>query len=109
MAYFGKILLILLVLSLSVSPVFAYCGDAYCNITEEDQESCCSDCGCPFYHRCVDSVCVETSGDVGGGLGEEVGRGISSLIIPLGGIVLFLGITIILIASIVGGIKNNKG
>lgn len=86
-----------------------YCGDYVCQIGTEDQDTCCVDCGCPFYHRCENNVCVETYSDVAGGLGEEVGSGIRQMAIPIGGTVLFLGIIIIMIASIVGGIKDNRG
>jgi len=103
-----KKLLILIPFLFIVSSVFALCGDSYCNITIEDQESCCVDCGCPFYHRCTNNVCVETTSDVAGGLGEEVGKGLSQAVIPLSGILLFGGIIVILIASIIGGIKDNN-
>lgn len=87
-----------------------YCGDGNCQILEgENQDNCCTDCGCPFYHRCTDNVCVETAGDVGGGLGEEVGDGLLQMAIPLGGLALFGGIIIILIASVICGVKDGRG
>src|SRR3972149_5673846 len=99
-----ELIIPLIIVLVSLNPILAICGDSYCNLTEENQENCCSDCGCPFYHSCESNSCSETYADVGAGMGVEIGRGFSFLAIPLGGIILIGGIIIILIANVIGGI-----
>jgi hypothetical protein len=95
-------------LSEEEKPLPAVCGNSVCEIIGgEDQDNCCRDCGCPFHHRCENNNCVETYADVGAGAGHEVGSAIRQASVPLGGIVLFLGIIIILGASILGGIRDS--
>lgn len=84
-----------------------YCGDGNCDIGYgENQDNCCTDCGCPFYHKCVNNVCVETTSDMMSGMGAEFGNFFLQASIPLGGIALIGGVVIILIASMIGGIKD---
>jgi hypothetical protein len=103
-----KLIIPLIIVLISLCPILAICGDSYCNLTEETQENCCTDCGCPFYHRCEVNSCSETSADVGAGMGVEIGRGFSFLAIPLGGILLIGGIILILVANIIGGFKEES-
>jgi len=103
-----KLMFFLILFLCNVSYVYGgYCGDNICQIDNgETQDNCCLDCGCPFYHKCINNVCQETAEDVGAGSGEDVGNFFKQLALPLGAFTLIVGIVIILITNILGGIRE---
>lgn len=87
----------------------SFCGDGFCDVGGgEDQDNCCTDCGCPFYHKCINNKCTETSADVIAGSGEEIARGITQASLPVGAMFLFFGIVLILGGAIWGGLKEQN-
>lgn len=70
------------------------CGDSICySGVGEDQDNCCTDCGCPEFYRCKDNSCTEKQTErLLAGAGEGTGTFLDQVRTPLVALLLNLGI-----------------